>query len=243
MRFDANSLLTAEELTTPRSPTELTRWIENKCRLFADQPEAKTWVLLHQGLSKKFHEEVYPLSRFVTHLYPGRSDVRCIPNIDNRDFDARILDYSISPPSELKVEITSAVNGHDQHLRMKYFVNHGQVNVWGTLTASGTENTGHEIYVENEMIAHTALLEHTFSLIQSAVKRKSINPDKPRKYGPGHVLIVAFDDWQWFKPPQDIAALKDFVNEHVLTLPLDFAALYVVGLSGQTCVHFELSQM
>jgi hypothetical protein len=111
------------------------------------------------------------------------------------------------------------------------------------LSASGTEKTGHEIHVENEMIAHTDLLERTLSLIQSAVKRKSVNANKPQKYGQGHVLIVAFDDWQWFKPEQDMAALKDFVNERVLTIPLDFAVLYVVGLSGHTFVHFELPKI
>jgi len=64
MMFDPNSLLTKEELTIPRTPTELARWVEDKCRLFADCPEAKEWVLLHQGLSKKFYEEVRPLSLF-----------------------------------------------------------------------------------------------------------------------------------------------------------------------------------
>ena len=114
MIFDPNSLLTAEEMIIPRTPTELNRWVEGKCRLFADRPEAKAWVLLHQGLSKKFHEEIYPLSLFVMHFYTGRSDIHCIPNLDNRDFDAIILDYSVSPPSELKVEITSAVDGYDK---------------------------------------------------------------------------------------------------------------------------------
>jgi hypothetical protein len=239
MMFDPNSLLTTEELTIPRTPTELALWVEKKCRLFADCPEAKEWVLLHQGLSKKFHEELYPLSLFAVHLYTGRSDIRFIPNLDNRDFDATILDYSTIPPSELKVEITSAVEGYDQHLRMKYFVRRGHVNVWGPLSASGTKKRGHEIHVENEAIAHTDLLEGTFSLIRSAVERKSMSPNKPQKYGQGHVLIVTFDDWQWFKSEQDMAALKDFVKKQVITLPLDFAALYVVGLSGKTFVHFE----
>ncbi len=82
-------------------------------------------------------------------------------------------------------------------------------------------------------------MEQTFSSIQSAFKGKSVIPNKAQKYGQGHVLIVAFDDWQWFNPHQDMADLKDFVKKHVLTLPLDFAALYVVGLSGKTFVYFE----
>jgi hypothetical protein len=240
MMFDLNSLLTAEELTKPRTPTELSRWWEDKNRLFADCPEAKKWALLRKGLFKKFYEELYPLSLFATHLYAGRSDIQVIPNLDNRDFDAIIMDYSTSPPSELKVEITSAVEGHDQHLRMKYFVEHGHVNVWGTLSASGTEKVGHEIHVENEVIAHTDLLQRTFSLIRTSVERKSVGTNKAQKYGQGHVLIVAFDDWCWFNSKQqDMAALKNFVEEHVLKIPLDFAALYVIGLSGKTFVDFE----
>jgi len=237
--FDSNLLLTKEEMTTPRTPTELACWVEGKCRLIADYREAKEWALLRKGLSKEFHEEVYPLNLFVTHLYAKRSDIKCVPNLDNRDFDAIILDYSTSPQSELKVEITSAVDGYDEYLRMKYFVKHRSVSVWDTLSASGTEKRGHDIHVENELTAHSVLLERTFSLIQSAFKGKSVIPNKTQRYGQGHVLIVAFDDWQWFNPEQDMLALKAFVEKDVLTLQLDFAALYVVGLSGKTFVHFE----
>ena len=191
---------------------------------------------------KNSTRELYPLSHFVTYLYPGRSDIQCIPNLDNRDFDARILDYSISPPSELKVEITSAVDGHDQHLRMQHLVRHGRVNLWGRLSALGTEKRGHEIHVENEGIEEEPL-ERACPLIRSAAKRKAIRPNKPRKYGRGHVLLIAFDDWLWFDAAQHMEALKDFVNKQVLTLPLNFAALYVVGLSGETCVHFALPKI
>ena len=235
--FDPNTLLTKEELTTPRTPMELARWTEDKCHLFADCREAKEWALLRKGLSKKFYEEVYPLSLFAEHLYTERSDIRCVPNLDNRDFDANILDYSTSPPSELKVEITYAVEGREEHLRMKYFLEHGHVSVWDKVSASGNERVGHKIEVENELTDHTAHLERTFSLIQSAVKGKSMIPDKPQRYGQGHVLVVAFDDWQWFTE-QDMTTLKDFVEKDVLTLPLNFAALYVVGLSGNTFMHF-----
>ncbi|MGB3087342.1 MAG: hypothetical protein WBC53_06390 [Phycisphaerae bacterium] len=237
---DPNLLLTATELAVPRTPAELACWVEAKLRLIEDCPKAKEPALLHQGLFKKFYEEIFPLYRFVNHCYSGRSDIRCIPNLDDRDFDARILDDSISPPFERKVEITSAIKGHEQHLRMKYFLSQGQVSVWGTLSASGTEKRGHEIHVANDgFIAHGDLLKRTFSLIRSAVKRKSRKPNQPRKYGQGHILIVAFDDWQWFKTEQDIEALKDFVTQHILTFPLDFAALYVVGLSGNTFVPFQ----
>ena len=237
---DSNPLLTETEMAMPRTPAELACWVEAKCSLIADHPEAKNHALLRKGLNKKFVEEIFPLYRFVTHLYSERSDIQCIPNLDNRNFDARILDSSISPPSELKVEITSAINGYDHHLRMKLLSSDGHVNVWGKLTSSGTEMRGHEIHVENEMIAHSDLLKDTFCLISSALKRKSRKPNQPQKYGQGHILIVAFDDWYWSNPEQDTEALKDFVTQNILKFQLDFAALYVIGLSGNTFVPFKL---
>jgi hypothetical protein len=162
--------------------------------------------------------------------------------LDNRDFDAIIIDYSKLPPSELKVEITSTFS-RDEHLRMKYFVQHGEVNALGKPSASGTKKRGHQIHVENEAIERTDLLERTFSLIRSRVEGKSVRPNEPQRYGRSHVLIVAFDDWEWFELDQDIATLKDFMKKYVLTLSLDFAGLYVVGLSGKTFVSFELSKI
>jgi hypothetical protein len=144
-----------------------------------------------QGLAKQFHEEVYPLSVFAKHLYGARSDIQCLPNLDNRDFDARIFDYSTAPPSELKIEITSAIDGYTEHLRMKYFVEHCQVNAVGEVSVSGTKQTGHKIHVEDEVFAHTDLLQRICSLIRLAVERKSVQPDTPQKYGPGHIWLCS----------------------------------------------------
>jgi hypothetical protein len=235
MTFDPKLLLSREELLTPRTPTELSRWVEDKFHLFAAHPEAKEWVLLHQGLSKQFHEEVYPLSLLAKHLYAERSDIKCLPNLDNRDFDATIFDYSTSPFYEFKVEITYAVEKNN-HLRMKYFAENGYVNAIGKVDKSGTIHTGHKIHVEDEAIKHTDLLEQSFSRIRAAVEKKSIKS----QYGPGHVLLVAFE-YFGFLSEQDKAALKAYVEKHVLTLSLNFAALYVVELVGKTFVGFELT--
>jgi hypothetical protein len=240
MVFNPNTLLTVAELITPKTPAELACWVDEKIHLFADCPEAEEWVLLRQGLAKQFYEEVYPLSLFATHLYAGRSDIQCIPNLDNRDFDAVILDYSTSPPAVLKVEITSAIDGHSQHLRMKYFMQHRYVNAVGEVSHTGTKNRGHGIHIEDEAFAHTDIVERTCSLIRAAIERKSILPEAPQKYGQGHVLLVAFSEWYVVRSAQDISAIKDCVEKHLLTHPLNFAALYVVGFSGRTCIHFAL---
>jgi hypothetical protein len=240
MTFNPNALLTIEELVKPRTPAELACWVEEKIHLFADCPEARERVLLRQGLAKRFYEEVYPLSFFVTQLYAGRSDIQCVPKLDNRDFDAVILDYTISPPAVLKVEITSAIDGYTEHLRMKYFVQHRRVNAVGAVSAAGTKHKGHEIYVEDEAFAHTDIVERTCSFIRAAIERKSVQPNAPQKYSQGHVLLVAFSEWYVVGSTQDIDTIKDSVEKHIRILPLNFASLCVVGLSGRTCSHFAL---
>lgn len=232
------SLLTEEEMVLPRTPSELAAWVDEKCDAFADKEDAREWVLLHQGLSKKFHEEVFPLSRFVSHVFSGREDVSCTVNLDDRDFDATIFDYSTSPASELKVEITSAIDGRGEHLRMKCLLEHGHVSAWGTVYAKGTERSGHEIEIDDGMVDHRFLMNTAISLIRKAAKRKSMTNKGSNRYGSGHILIIAFDDWCWFKP-KDASTLRLFLRKEIAKIPLNFAMVYVVGLSGKTCFEVE----
>ena len=241
MTFDPASLLTKAELREPRTPKELFFWVDGKCRLFSEHREAREWGLLRRGLSQNFHEEVFPFSRWAAQVYGDRADVKCAFTLDNTENDAIVLDYSIRPTGELRAEITSAVANYEEYLRMKCFVEHGSVSVWGRVTASGSERQGHEIAVENGMIAHSELLERTCEGIKKAAEGKANKPNKPPRYGRGYILLIVFDDWQWFKAEKDVVALRGFVEEQVMSLPLNFDRLYTIGYSGNTCECFSLS--
>ncbi len=84
-----------------RTPMELAAWVERKLLEFKGFDSLKEHVLLHKGFFKKFYEEVSPLNMFANKLYKERSDVVCMPNLVNQDFDAIICDYSFSPPLKL----------------------------------------------------------------------------------------------------------------------------------------------
>ena len=231
MRHDPESIITEDEIMVERTPEELIRWVQEKCHKIASSNLYKEDALLHKSIFKKFYEEVYPLALFVTHLYVGRTDVRCLPNLAKKDdFDAIIFDYSLSPPSILKIEITSAYINHGEVMRMKYLIKNGSVNLWGKVSKVGTEKTGHKIDVANEAIKHNDHLQQTLSLIEKAAKRKIYNPTK---YGNDHVLVIVFDDCLWFTS-NDALVLKSFIKEKVLIPPLRFKAVYVLGLSGKT---------
>lgn len=237
MAINPQSILTKEEMVIERTPKELAAWVERKLQEFKGLDDLKEDVLLHKGLFKKFYEEVYPLNILANKLYKDRSDIGCISNLGNQDFDAVICDYSFSPPHKLMVEFTCAIEYPDEHLRMKYFLEHGHVNVYGELSYTGTKKTGHKIHVENEMIDRDVLLQKILSLIKKAAEQKSV-PGKRNKYGRNHLLVILFNDRFLFNSKDVVRVLENFVKTNVLPIPLNFKAIYVLELSGETFLSF-----
>ncbi len=231
-----DELLPRAELIRPRSAPELVRWVAERCEMISRVPEARRPALLHRLTFKQFYEEIYPFAMFVRHRYPDRDDVICRPNLDNRDFDAEISDPAAA--TSVKVEITLA-RAPDEHVRMEFFIEHGHVSIWGPITAVGTKATGgHQITQEPLAVDHAELRARYFGWIKTAAEGKA---RKQGRYGAQHVLVIAFDDWQWFEPP-DFQALTPFIEQEVLVLPLNFAALYVVGMSGKTFAEFRVGR-
>lgn len=237
MTINLQSILTKEEMVIERTPKELAAWVESKLQEFKGLDDLKEDVLLHNGLFKKFYEEVYPLNILANKLYKDRSDVGCIPNMGNQDFDAVICDYSSSPPHKLMVEYTCAIEYPDEYLRMKYFLEHGQVNLYGKLSYTGTKKTGHNIHVKKGKNNRDVLIQKKLSLIRKAAERKSV-PGKRNKYGRNHLLVIFFNDRFLFNSKDDVRVLENFVKTNVLPIPLNFKAIYVLELSGETFLSF-----
>lgn len=231
---DVAALLPVSELTKSRTPADLIAWVDDRCRAIADVEATREPALMHYRPFKEFYEEVFPLSRFVSHAYAGRTDVSVTPNLDNRPFDALIHDCSVYSPSDLMVEITLA-RDPQEHLRMEYFVKHGHVSMWSPLKATGNKRN-RQVHVEPEAVEHRKLVDRHCRWIKAAAEGKASKADH---YGHSHVLVIAFEDF--FKPSdKDIDHIRSFVNESVLTLPLNFSMLYVVSMSGKTCIPFAL---
>jgi len=238
MASDPSSILTKEDMEKERTPEELSLWWERKSQEFANSKDGHNYALLKKGLCGKFYDEILPLNLLSNILYADRSDIGCIPNLGNDNFDAIIRDYSHSPHSEIKIEFTLAIDGHDDYLRRKYFVDHGRVSLTGPLSYTGTEKTGHKINVENEAVLHIDSLKKSFALIKSRAEQKC----KPKNYGKNHILVITIDDYiaPRFDNPKDLEALKEFMKSNVINLPLDFGELYVLGLSGKAFLPYKI---
>ncbi len=206
--------------------------------LFDSSKETRDYALLRAGLAKKFMEEVYPLSFFVGHRYSGRSDVRVKPNLGNENYDAEIIDLSVNPPSVEKIEFTQAINeekGHQEHLRMHYFLEHGHVPLLGKVKHQGTERTGLKIEVCDDFVARSEKVEEALQLVVSAAQGKAAKP-----YGKDTSLVIVFDDYDKLKDPEDICKLKRRVIEEILPMDLNFYKLFLLGISGRNLMEFSL---
>jgi hypothetical protein len=227
MPFDVDALLPLAECVKPRKPKELREWVLAKCNAFAQIPELRKPVLLHEGRFKWFHEEIYPLSLFAFRRYGDREDVFCVPRRDqNYDVDAEVRE----PSRTILVEITSA-RDPDEHLRMEYRVQHRHVALTGPLKVQGTKRTGRRI--ANQLFFVDNRANH-LSWIKTAAEGKAGRG----RYGKNYELLITVGDW-WFGPNDDEQVVA-FVKREVLTLPLEFGAVHVVGLTNRLFFSFPL---
>ena len=225
---EIEQLLPLDDCTRPRTAKELREWVLAKCDSFAQKRSLREPVLLRKGRFKWFHEEIYPLSLFAVHRYGDRKDVFFVPNGDrSHDFDAQIREPSRAFP----IEITSAREPRE-HIRMEYFVDHGSVPLTGPVTVKGTKRTGHQIGVVLECVKHEDSRAEHLGFVKDAAEGKAGRG----RYGKNYELLIAVED-RWFEP-DDTNAIVAFMKREVLTLPLEFSAVHLVGLMGRLFLSF-----
>ena len=239
-------ILTREECEQTRTTQNLGAWVDEKITLFhmlsKKNDVIKRKLLLHEGIFKKFYEEIYPLSLFAQHYYKGCTDIFFKPEIGNQNFDAIILDCLKEPIHE--IEITQAHAGHPEYLRMKYFLKHGHVNPLGDVVYSGTKRSGHVIVVENEAIDHPKIIEDSLILIEKAIRKKA-NRSK-NNHNIDTLLLIVFDDFIAFRPDgkeEERKILVKFINDKIYLLKPNFDRVFLVGWSGKSFYEFSLSKI
>jgi hypothetical protein len=61
------------------------------------------------------------------------------------------------------------------------------------------------------------------------------------RYGKNYELLIAVEDW-WFNT-DDAAEVLMFMDREVLTLPLEFGAVHLVGLTERIFISFSLGSL
>lgn len=175
------------------------------------------------GAFKKFYEEVYPFSLFAVRRYGEQDDVVCVPNMDEKDFDAEVRAAS----RVVKVQITLAYPAR-WYLRMEQLMEPGLVPFYGPVSIEGSRSKGRRIDTEMMLVDHPYEVAFHLRLVKEAAERKA----RPGPHGAGYELLVFAED-SWFEVERDSAPVAEFLEREVMTLPLCFDALHLVGRTNR----------
>jgi hypothetical protein len=226
-------ILTKDDLTRERTVTELRTWVEQKSDEFGATKEGTEYARLGKGLAKEFFEEVRPVALFAHHEHGSSDSVTCKPVLGNQNFDAVVREPMPNGMTERKLEVTRAIDGYDEHLRIKYLNEHGYASKVGKMTVSGSKLRGHNIKLNRITESRQTVVQGNLELILKAARGKT-----GKEYGSSHSLVIAFDDYRVFRNAEDLEVLKAFVEQEFSGMDLDFEAVYLVGESGRTCIEF-----
>ena len=220
-------ILKQTEMQEPRTPRALREWVDSKASELAQSREGRIYARSGARLPKKLMEEIRPFALFA-YLRFRAEEVTCFPNFGNENFDGKI---QFSDPSLLPVyvEITYAKDGYDERRRLSVLTNRGSVSAVGAITSIGTKAAGNQrIEVASEAVDHKVVVGTTLSIVKDRLTGKS-----GRKYGPQHVLVVVVEDSIAFKDDEDKIVLRQYAEESIASLTLDFGAIYLLGASGE----------
>lgn len=101
--------LTPEDIQSPRSPRELHDFVESIRERSKTDPQLRKAGHLRKGFLKEYFDEIVPLSRCATAIYPGTVKIR--PVLGNQGYDAEVYDEK----GELieRVEIANPIDGQE----------------------------------------------------------------------------------------------------------------------------------
>lgn len=171
-------------------------------------------------LHHSFFYEIRPLIKILEHI-EGNSTILFSSLREEHDGEVRFDNQMI------KVELTRAVDGENEALRMELLKLQGYVPAFQKIEASGRKRK--RVFGKNELIARQTRCDSWYHDISDALI-KAYEGKKNKKYA-GHWLGITFDDWEL-----QIENEKHFFNipcnqfwEHISSQEKIFERVFVIG--------------
>ncbi len=228
-----------EEMGKERTPSELLRWIDSLHEGLSAGEDIRKAFRVASGPFKKLFEEVRPLGLFGCSLIGDHPSLTIQPMPGNQpgcDAILRCGDWS----KEQIIEVTQAMDGHRENLRMRHLNEFGHAPAVGGIRFVRAKG--------KPKVQQTELVARAGSDIRSEV-RKLIHQAAMKKlqklYADDTWLLIVFDDNVGFGTatmPNTEARLElqHFFEASVLSLPWNLAAVYAIGSSGRTVLGRQL---
>jgi hypothetical protein len=225
------------QIDKPRTPEELEVLFAEVRSGFKASPELCKASRPSGRPTKKYFEEVYPLTLFARRLYRGRSDVLCEPNFDDtKSFDSAVTIGHPSQRIRSLIEFTHSKDGLDESRRMKVLNQEGHVSLTGSIKLEDTKRP-HRYTVENETQMRSIGLRRCLGRILDRLDRKA-GP----KYGGVNYLVIVFDDILGFHKPDELTQLRIAIESSASLSRLYFKTLILLGSPDETWLEFRLSE-
>jgi len=226
MKFE--EYIKENEISQPRTPQEYVDWFKEKLAITKTlKEELETQNLLHEGIAKKFYEELFPLYLLLQNKLVEWDRIKVKPIMSNPPYDVEVLTCREDIPNYLEITVTDFDEA--EKARMKYHLNNVLA---GNVLIKRDEKTGKKISViDNEA--------HRCEDINQKVKERIIERinDKMTKSPPHNTaLLVYFDDSIAFCHDKANSKIKmnSFLDSITIQWQNKFVALYVVGASGES---------
>ena len=133
--MDPSNILTAQDITTPRTPGEFYEWAKRKNDELSATSETKRFTWSGADLPTKFKKEIWPLALYVAREISETPNAHVTPNLSNDNFDATVAFGKGRP--KIFIEITQAIDGYDLALRMEAMDRDGFVPLTGPIRKTG----------------------------------------------------------------------------------------------------------
>jgi len=223
---DPSSILSLEDIAHARTPDELKAWLFRKFQDFERSDDAKRYLRLRRGLSKKLVEELLPLSLLGAELQKGGAILSINPTTGNESYDAIVNVKEDEKWKPYLVEVTVAIDGHDDSLRMEHLNRHGRVSLTNPIIGQeGTRKTGRSLRFVNIAANGNDLREKVFNLVYEAARSKA-----EKQYPKHSWLLVGFEDILGFTDASHQKELLYVWHRGCDFLLNSFSRAFLVGL-------------
>lgn len=222
--------LRENEISQPRTPEEYISWFEEKLKIIKEHSELREQIILHKGISKYFHEELFPLYRLLQNKRESWESVKLIPVKGNQNYDVELKSVREDIPKF--IEITTIERNEKEHARMEYFLEHGHVDLLGEVAIDRNKATGRKIVVGEGFFSEEEINQSVKNRIEKAIDKKIKIAKRPDHTA----LLIYFDDYVSFRydkntSKSEMSSYLDSLNKNWQD---KYSVLYVVGTSGNS---------
>lgn len=222
--------LKAAEIEQFRNPTEYQRWFTGvKERMLLERETQHRNILLHRGIYKIIHEELFPLYSLLTlkaSEWEGCDFRNCV---GNQNYDVEVLGMSLK-----FFEISTSEFDDGEVFRRRELIQNGQVS---GLARTVRDARGRVVDLERResMRRHDDVIDERISMIRDRILSKS-----EKEYPANTGLLIYFDDSSVDIDNEDRQKLSDLLEVTENTWKDRFDSVLLVGPKASICVERHL---